>query len=94
MKDRYLDHLSQEENETLDIIADIIAGYVIRKHEDNQNKAEMPYSELNNIPLIPNQLYVAKIWTTKKRLKLKRFQFRTREGIAASQRVPFVSSSK
>jgi hypothetical protein len=36
MKDRYLDHLSCEENEMLDIIADIIAGYVIRKHEDNQ----------------------------------------------------------
>lgn len=32
--DRYLEHLSKEENEMLDVIAEIIAEYILRKSDE------------------------------------------------------------
>lgn len=45
-KDRYLDHLSEEENEMLNIIANIIAKHVIRT-VDEQKKEPSPQKESN-----------------------------------------------
>jgi hypothetical protein len=45
-RDRYLDHLSKEENEMLDIMADIIVGYVMRKG-DETNEERNRQSESN-----------------------------------------------
>ena len=44
---RYLDHLSKEENETLDIIANIIAKYVIRTVDERSQKERNLQKESN-----------------------------------------------
>ena len=46
MKDRYLEHLSEDENKMLDIIADIIVDYIMRTNEE-QRKTDGPQTDLN-----------------------------------------------
>ena len=46
-KAMYVDHLSPEENEMLDIMANIIAKYVIRTVDERSQKERNPQKESN-----------------------------------------------
>jgi hypothetical protein len=75
-KGRHLDHLSKEENEMLDRIADIIIGYVLRKgYEQQTERKRQP--ELNQYSADSEPIVRLEKKARKKRLKLKRFLFRT-----------------
>ena len=46
-KDRYVAHLTEDENKMLDIMADIIVGYIMRTHEEQKIKNDKPQAESN-----------------------------------------------